>query len=160
MFGLFVSYMHFMFNSSLADSGAALRITHWMAALVPAIRGLPKELASSGNYWGLFFSLFWASAPVYGLLGYLGAPFLSEYRYKKYVIDTTLFRVICIFLMFSFGVLFLFVFPILSGMWITNQSSDNFTILLFSWWLVVGAIYYQAQALHVLIMKVNRISIC
>jgi hypothetical protein len=154
--GLYVGYMHFMFNSSLADSEGALRITHWMAKLIPAIGGLPREVASSGNYWGLFFSLFWISTPIYWLLGYLGAPLLSQYRYQKAVTETTVLRVICFFMICTLGIVFAALFPIFNGMWVVNQVSEHFLILLLSWWYMATVIYYQALALRVLIMKLNR----
>lgn len=150
----YVSLMHFFFRASWADSGSALWLVSIMRHIVPAIRRLGAYDVAYASYWGFFFSLFWITAPIYWLLGFLGAPRLSADRYKKLVTDTTTIRVVLIFVLATWSLMFVFLFPILSGMYCIRQTSDFFPVLAFSWWTSAGVVYCQAQMTRVLMIKI------
>lgn len=145
--------MHFLFREEWANAGWALRFVDEMGQIVPAIELLHEHWNSYTSYWGIFFSLFWVTVPIYWLLGFLGASRLSAFRRQKYVVETTIIRVIAILLLFSLGVGFFFAFPVLNGMRFVRQTSDFLPVLLWSWWFTGGLFYMQAQAFRVLITK-------
>jgi hypothetical protein len=151
----YVLFMHFGFGESWSNSYLVMCVAKKMATIIPAIGKLRHDGVHYTNYWGAFFSFFWIISPIYWVFGFLGAPVLSVDRYKKLVVNTTILRVVVIFFLFSTGVAYLLTFPILNGMLVFNQVSDFFPVLLLSWWLVAGVIYYHALVLRVLVIKIN-----
>ena len=151
----YVYFMNYLFNASWAGSEAALGLIGMMEIVVPSIRQLHDNAAEYTNYWGIFFSIFWLTSPIYWLLGFLGASKLSLERHRKLVLETTIFRVVCVFLMAVFCFGFLFAFPIFGGMYYVRQTSHFFPVLALSWWAVMGVIYFRAQIFRVLIIKLS-----
>lgn len=149
----YVFFMHFLFRESWADSDAALRFVSGMEQLVPAIQRLHDDSTAYSSYWGLFFAFFWVTAPIYWLLGFLGASRLSDFRYKKLVVETTNIRIICILFIISLAMAFVFAFPILSGMYPVRQTSHFYPLLTLSWWTTSAVIYYHAQTCRVIFVK-------
>lgn len=152
----YVLAMNFIFDKSWANSKFSLYLISGVQVFVPAISKLQSDVAIYTNYWGIFFSLFWLTSPVYWLLGFAGASFLSAKRYETYVVNTSIGRVLAIFSLATGGVVFGLVFPITNGMMIVNQVSKSPAILIISWLYMVGVIYYQAQAFRVLLIKFGR----
>ena len=97
-----------------------------MKRIVHAIPRLHDHGADNENYWAAFSSLFWASAPIYWLLGFLGGARLSRDRYQKVVIETSTLNLIFLVFVFSFGVALEFNFPITDRMFIFHLKSDFF----------------------------------
>lgn len=151
-----VLFMHFGFRYGWANSSFAIAAVDVMRRFIPAIRRLHDGSSEYTNYWGVFFSVFWITAPIYWVLGFGGGGWLSACRYRKLIIETTIARIVCVLLMCSLGLGFAFTFPILSGMYLVRETSHFFPLLVLSWWTVSAIIYYQAQACRILIIKLLR----
>ena len=135
------------------SSNSAITIVDTMKQVVPAIRRLHDRGAGNIDFWCFFFSLFWATTPIYWLLGFLGGSRLSRERYEKAVIKTSTPHLLFLVSIFAFGLASEFNFPITNGMFVFHLTSDFFLVRLLSWWLMVVVVYYQALTSRVLIIK-------
>ncbi|WP_186038582.1 hypothetical protein [Burkholderia gladioli] len=153
----YVTFMRYIFHFEWATTGIALKIINEMEAIIPAIEKLNDKSLESINYNKIFFSLFWIISPIFWILGFFGATKLTSHRRKILLRDTSALRIFSIVTLESLLVIFFWEFPMINGMILLNQTSKSIAILFISWWVPAAIIYYHAQMLKVLIMKLNYI---
>jgi hypothetical protein len=151
--GAYTLYMSLLFHKDWATASSLAWLVDAMAAIVPAIRGLREHVAACTPYWGLFYSFFWLTVPIYWVLGFAGARYLSPIRYQRLVVDTTVVRVVSILVLISIGAVFAFLYPWLSFGFFINQMSNFLPKLMLSWFVVASTFYFQAQVFRVLLFK-------
>src|SRR5450830_994029 len=118
------------------------------------IKKLPYHTRLDAHYWQLFYSLFWLTAPVFWILGFVGSFYLSAYRYEKLVGQISLWKCWLLFIIFSLALIYLLFFHMLSFLFL-NQISRYLPILILSWITTAGYFYYHARMFAVLVLKFN-----
>ena len=149
-----VIYMRYLFPREWADTPRALAFIDAMASIVPAISNLRLHVAEYTNYWGMFYATFWATYPVYILLGFIGSFYLSEYRYQKAVLATTWNRVALMsIVIFPLGIV-IFYFPMLYS-FAVHQISSFLPRLIMSWVATMGSGYMASRMTMIIFFKSN-----
>ena len=155
MTGIYVFFMHYVFNVAWADSSRWLQIINAGQHAIPALRRLHDHaVAIYTNYWGAFYTGFWMMSPIHWLFGVLGVPFLDVKRRTALVDNISMKRLVLMVAIFSSMSIMLYEIPMLDAMGIYSQTSSSFLILCVTWWLVALAMYYQGQLSRVLWVKV------
>ena len=153
--GAYTLYMNLLFHKEWVAVSSLTWLVNVMAAIVPAIRGVREHVIAYTPYWGLFYSFFWLTVPIYWVLGFAGARYLSPIRYQRLIVETTVARVVSILALVSIGAAFAFLYPWLSFGFFVDQMSDFWPKLMLSWFVVALTFYFQGQTLRVLIFKMT-----
>lgn len=113
LFGLalfVVLFFTYVFPHELAASPLITRFVDMVANVVPVLADLQRHVPPYTPYWGLFYAVLWAMAPIWLIMGWLAVFHLSESKTKMLMeINGTRFFIICIICALS--LLFLLKYP-------------------------------------------------
>lgn len=150
-----VIYMTYFFHREWADTPAALAFINAVASVVPVISNLQQHAPPYTNYWGMFYAIFWVSAPIYWVFGLIGTFFLSSYRYDILIVKAKSWRVWLTLIISTVLLAYEFTFPMLAFGGFINQLSSFLPKLLITWIVGAGIIYGQARVVGALFIKSN-----
>ncbi|WP_148264844.1 hypothetical protein [Collimonas fungivorans] len=138
----YVLFMSYVFPKAWADTPFALSFINTMASIVPALSNLIGHSPPYNNFWGVFYAGFWGISPIFFILGFFSAFFLTEKKYKNMVMASQVsFLGMCVVFLFVF--VFVWVFPFLGGFLspFISQVSDAIPFRLIAWGMTAGALY-------------------
>ncbi|WP_143098503.1 hypothetical protein [Variovorax sp. OK605] len=149
-----VIFMRFFFQERWGETHDVTTFTRQMANFVPMIGALEK-FRGYGNYWGIFYSIFWVLSPVFLICGYMSAYF-SRGKGLDFIERNPIWKYFLFLLLFLCATVFLLFIPDAGTKFWFNELSNNLLVITFTCLEISGVIFLAGRAAGIVQFKLTK----